>query len=236
LKELIEVGMPHLVYHGLDPVWLLKYIGHKHWKLIEHVRPINKDNQRLYASFFAAKIDFLNGQQSITEKSTIEVSSEIFKFNNLIYRSSHTVNDICITLDSIFVRKDKVAGLIKDEPAWSITDIPYTKDTFLEEHSELKRKLINVDFATAKELVFNPAVLFNGVKILYCANYLSLVLLSEWITYQSLLDPIKKIEIFWFKNISVGDKVYGTTSNSNNVFETVLISNNRAIGFCRIYR
>jgi hypothetical protein len=236
LKETIEVGMPHLVYHGLDPVWLLKYIGHKHWKLIEHVRPVNKDNQRLYASFFAAKIDFLNGQQSITEKSTLEIDSEVFKFNNLIYRTLHTVNDISITLDSIFVRKDEIAGLIKDEPAYSNIDIPYTKDTLLEEHSELKRSLLNLDTSAMNELTFNPAAFFNGVKILYCANYLNLALLSEWITYQSLLDPIKQIEIFWFKNISVGDKVYGITSNNKNVFETVLVSNHRAIGFCRIYR
>lgn len=228
--------MPHLVYHGLDPVWLLKYLGHKHWQLIDKVRPVNKDNQRLYASFFAAKIDFLNGQQSISEKSTMEIDSKVFKFNNLIYRTLHSVNDINVTLDSIFVRKDKTVGLIKDEPANSETDIPYTTTTFLEEHSELKRKLMTLDVTNANELVFNPAVLFNGVKILYCANYLSLALLNEWITYQSLLDPIKKIELFWFKNINVGDKVYGITQTSNGVFETVLVSNNRAIGFCRIYR
>lgn len=228
--------MPHLVYHGIDPVWLLKHLGHKHWQLINGVRPVNKDNQRLYASFFAAKINFLNGQQSITEKSTLEIDSEVFKFNNLIYRTLHSVNDISATMDSIFVRKDSAVGLIKDEPANSETDIPYTKKTFLEEHSELKRKLMHVDTTTAKELVFNPAVLFNGVKILYCANYLSLALLSEWITYQTLLDPIKQLEIFWFKNIDAGDKVYGITTDNSNVFETILISNNRAIGFCRIYR
>lgn len=229
--------MPHLVYHGIDPIWLLKYLGHKHWQLINHVRPINKDNQRLYASFFAAKINFLNGQQSVTEKSTMAIESEIFKFNNLIYRSLHTVNDITVTLDSIFVRKDKVlGGLVKDEPAQVSTNIPPTENTFLEEHSFLKRKLTNLDTTLANELVFNPAVLFNGVKILYCANYLGLVLLNEWITYRKLLDPIKQIEIFWFKNINPEDKIFGITTYVNDAFETVLISNNRAIGFCRIYR
>jgi len=236
LKEIIEIGMPHLVYHGIDPVWLLKHLGHKHWQLIDHVQPVNKNNQRLYASFFAAKIKFLSGQQSITEKGTMTIDSEIFKFNNLIYRSKHSVNDIEVVLDSIFVRKDKEAGLIKDEPAQSNSNILYTEDTLLEQHGILKRKLTSIDTTLANELVFNPAVLFNGVKILYCANYLSLALLSEWMTYQRLLNPIKQIEIFWFKNINVGDKVYGISSNVDSIFETVLVSNSRAIGFCRIYR
>ena len=138
--------MPHLTYHGIDPIWLLKTLGDNHWNLLKHINPLNKDDQRLYASFFAAELDFNKGQDCFKENEDISIESKIFKFNNLIYRSIHTVktseNNVSVVLDTIFVKKDITTGiLIKDEPEKPTTVISSVNSTFLEENRRIKREL-----------------------------------------------------------------------------------------------
>ena len=61
-------------------------------------------------------------------------------------------------------------------------------------------------------------------------------MLNEWITFKKILNPIKKINIYWFKNIEVNDKVYGLTTQKNNEFETILSANKKPISFIKITR
>lgn len=239
----IKLGMPHLTYNGLDAIWLAKTLGDNHWNLLKDIKPFNVDNQRLYASFFACEINFNHGQNQFAENDILNIDSKIFKFNNLIYRSSHTFsvekNSAYATFDSIFVKKDMTTGvLIKDEPANPGKIIDIVDETFLEEHKKIKRELALSanDFTQFNELNFSPESYFNGVKILYCANYIQLALLNEFLTFKTILNPIKKLKVYWFKNIEKEDKVYGKTIQKDNTYETILIANNKPIAFIITHR
>lgn len=237
MKKNIALGMPHLNYNGLDPIWLAKTTGDHHWRLLKDINRFNQGNERLYASFFAVDIDFNKGQDKFKEDDNISIDSKIFKFNNLIYRSSHMIsnenNMAQVTMDSVFVKKDISSGvLVKDEPISAAMHIDKVDAVFLDEHKKLKKQLVNLNERDFNHLIFSPETYFNGVKILYCANYFNLVLLNEFVTYGKILDPLKKIKIFFFKNIAVDDKVYGRTVQTEDGYETVLMSNNKAIAYC----
>jgi probable biosynthetic protein (TIGR04098 family) len=238
----IKLGMPHLTYNGLDPVWLSKTLGDNHWNLLRDITPFNLENQRLYASFFAFEINFNHGQHAFFENDILDVHSKIFKFNSSIYRSVHTFgvedNSAAATFDSVFVKKDMLSGaLIKDEPAVSNTkSIDTVDETFLEEHSRLKKCLSQMDVSDLKELNFTPESYFNGVKILYCANYIQLALLSEFMTYKKIPQPIKKIKGYWFKNIEWNSQVFGNTTCVNGHYETILVCKDKPIAFFTITR
>ena len=240
MKQHIKIGMPHLIYNGLDPVWLLKHIGNNHWALLNDSTSFYKDNQRLYASFFAIELDFNKGQQHFAENDQLTIQSEIFKFNSMIHRSMHTIsvdnNSATATLDSIFVKKNLSTGeLVREEPI-SLKGMDSIDQTFLYEHKKLKKSLSLNKQDSFNLLQFNPESYFNGVKILYCANYLNLVFLSEYAVFKKIQDPIKKIKLYFFKNISENDQVYGLTNCVDRVFETTLIADNRPLGFCRVER
>jgi hypothetical protein len=182
------------------------------------------------------KHNLFNDETLVAENDILKVDSKIFKFNNLIYRSSHTFsvkqNSASATFDSIFVKKDTQTGvLVKDEPANPGKLIDTVDETFLEEHKKIKRQLSTINYADFNELVFTPETYFNGVKILYCANYMQLAMLNEFLTFKEILNPIKKLKVYWFKNIEKEDKVYGRTLQKDNVYETILISNNKPIAF-----
>jgi probable biosynthetic protein (TIGR04098 family) len=238
----IKLGMPHLTYNGLDPVWLSKTLGDNHWNLLKDVKSFNANNQRLYASFFAFEINFNQGQNLFVENDTLDIQSKIFKFNNLIYRSVHTFgvenNSATATFDSVFVKKDMISGsLVKDEPAVSNSKIiDVVDETFLEEHSKIKKQLTSIDVADLKELHFSPETYFNGVRILYCANYIQLALLSEFMTYKKIPQPIKKIKGYWFKNIQWNSQVFGNTVKRNDTYETILICEDKPIAFFTVAR
>jgi probable biosynthetic protein (TIGR04098 family) len=237
MKKNIVLGMPHLNYNGLDPIWLVKTLGDNHWHLLKDIKRFNQGNERLYASFFACEINFNKGQSSFKEDDTLAIDSKIFKFNNLIYRSMHLAStdtsSAQIVMDSIFVKKDTTTGsLVKDEPVSIAKNIDSVDSVFLDEHKKLKKSLVNLNISDFNELVFSPETYFNGVKILYFANYFNLVLLNEYITYNKILDPIKKMKVFFFKNISESDKVYGRTVKTDAGYETILMANNKPIAFC----
>ena len=237
MKQKIKVGMPHLNYNGLDPVWLLKTSGDGHWSMLKNIKSFNENNQRLYASFFACEIDYNKGQDNFVENEEISLESKIFKFNNQIYRSVHSVignqNVATLTMDSIFVKKDMTSGaLVKDEPVNSDNNIQTVNTVFLEEHKKMKKELATLNIEKFNKLAFSPEMYFNGVKILYFANYINLSLLNEYVTFGKILNPIKKVKVFFFKNISEDDVVYGYTKNINNEYHTILMCNNKPISLC----
>jgi probable biosynthetic protein (TIGR04098 family) len=237
----IKLGMPHLSYNGIDPVWLFKELGGNHWDLLSESVSFYNESQRLYASFFGVELDFNKGQDHFKENDQLSIKSKIFKFNSQIYRSIHSIsvdnNSAIARLDSIFVKKDIVSGsLIRDEPSQIHKNIDSIDHTFLEEHKQIKKKLSGFDKDNFNLLPFSPESYFNGVKILYCANYLNLVLLNEYLTFKKIQQPIKKINLYFFKNIAETDQVFGSTTQINNIYETILVANNKPIGFCKIER
>lgn len=239
---IFEIGMPHLNYNGLDPVWLAKTITENHWNFLKPISSINENNQRLYASVFAFEIDFGEGQDFFKEFDDAEIRSKIYKFNNQIYRSTHTItctgNTANAIVDTIFVKKDLTSGtLVRDIPVKNNGNFEKTDNTFLTEHKELKKlySVINNN-DEYNELSFSPEAYFNGVKILYFANYLNLIYLNEYHTFNQILDPIKKLKIFFFSNINTGDKVYGFSSRKNSTYETILKSDKGIMAYCTITR
>lgn len=239
---IFEIGMPHLNYNGLDPVWLSKTLAEKHWGFLKNISSINEKNQRLYASVFALEIDFGEGQNSFKEFDEGEIISKIYKFNNQIYRSKHAIcctgNTANAIVDTIFVKKDLNSNiLIRDNPIGSSAAYEETKEIFIGEHKEIKKQFQELEkIGDFKELPFNPESYFNGVKILYFANYINLVYLSEYLTFQNILNPIKKMKIFFYGNINPGDKMYGHTRKIGNNYETILKSENEIKSYCLIMR
>jgi len=237
-----EIGMPHLNYNGLDPVWLSKTLAENHWAFLKKISTINEQNQRLYASVFALEIDFGEGQDSFKEFDNAEIISKIYKFNNQIYRSKHAIcctgNTANAIVDTIFVKKDLNSNiLIRDTPLQNSTVFENTSITFSSEHKEIKKKYIDIqNKEDYKDLLFSPEAYFNGVRILYFANYINLVYLSEHLTFNKIQSSIKKIKIFFFSNITPEDKIYGLTIKKNNIYETVLRSDERIIAHCLITR
>lgn len=237
-----ELGMPHLNYNGLDPVWLAKTLTEIHWTNLKDISSVNDQNQRLYASIIAFRVDFDKGQDQYKEFAKIEIDDDIYKFNNQIYRSVFDIfsgtNSAIAMLDSIFVKKDLTSNtLVRDTPIRSNKHFETVDTINLEEHKELKKKYsVITNKEDYKELPFSPEAYFNGVKILYFANYINLVYLSEYLTFNKILDPLKKIEIFFFKNIQPGDKVYGHTQQKGNEYETVLISDDKIMSYCKFTR
>lgn len=237
-----EIGMPHLNYNGLDPVWLSKTLAENHWAFLKNVSSINDQNQRLYASVFALEIDFGEGQDSFKEFDDAEIMSKIYKFNNQIYRSKHAVcctgNTANAVIDTIFVKKDLNSNiLIRDNPIGSSANYDETTEIFIGEHKQIKKQLQEFEkISDFKELPFNPESYFNGVKILYFANYINLVYLSEYLVFQNILNPIKKVKIFFYGNINPGDKMYGYTRKKDNNYETILKSDNGIKSYCLIIR
>jgi probable biosynthetic protein (TIGR04098 family) len=243
MKSKLKIGMPHLTYNGLDPIWLLKTLGDNHWNMLTEVSKVNIHNQRLYASFFACEIDFNKGQDAFLENAELSINSKIFKFNSQIYRSMHIasveINSATVVMDSIFVKKDIQSGaLVKDEPVLNnnVLSMDSVNSVFLDEHKKIKKKLTKLKIENFNTLTFSPETWFNGVKILYFANYLNLVLLNEYQTVNCIQQPIKKIKIFFFKNISINDKVFGHTIPTSVGNETILISNGKPICYCLVVR
>lgn len=239
----LKLGMPHLNYHGLDQIWLAKTIGHTHWEMLSNGPAKTKDNERLYASFFCVKLDFNQGQHLYKEGDEVSFDSTIFKFNNQIYRTMHTIsngeNVTTAILESIFVKKDLTSNaLVRDDPdAANINDIAKIDKVFIDEHKKLKKELRNGEITESLvELPFSPETYFNAVKILYCANYLNLVAQCEYQCIPKLKDPIKDLTIYYFANIEVGDKVYGITTVEGSTYTTKLYANNKAIAVCTINR
>ena len=242
MKSNIKLGMPHLTYNGLDPVWLAKHLGDCHWNILSKGPALNANNERLYASFFCWSLDFNQGQDHYTEGDQLEINSQLFKFNNQVYRSMHTLsngeNFSTGIFDSIFVKKDMDnQKLVRDDPSYNVNDISKIDTVFLEEHKKIKVQLRQeTEFNSYKELQFNPESMFNAVKILYFANYLNLVFQSEWLHYPELKGPIKTIKTYYFANIEPDDCVSGLTTIIGNTSTTKLISGNKALSLCVITR
>lgn len=237
-----EIGMPHLNYNGIDPVWLSKTLAEHHWSFLKPISSTNEKNQRLYASVFALEIDFGEGQNTFKEFDDCEIKSRIYKFNNQIYRSTHTVtctgNTANAIVDTIFVKKDLTSGtLVRDMPIESEAEFRKTNTVFSAEHKEIKKKFLEIkNKDDYRELAFSREAYFNGVKILYFANYLNLVYLSESLTFNQILNPIKKIKMFFFSNINVDDKVYGLSTRKDTTYETILRSDQGIMSYCSITR
>lgn len=242
MKSTVKLGMPHLTYNGLDPVWLAKQLGDNHWNMLSKGPALNSANERLYASFFCWSIDFNQGQHCYCEGDQLDINSQLFKFNNQVYRSVHTLsngeNFSTGTFDSIFVKKDMAnQKLVRDDPSYNVNDIGKIDTVFLEEHKKIKLQLRSeTEFNSYRNLQFNPESMFNAVKILYCANYLNLVFQSEWLHYAEIKQPIKSIKTYYFANIEPGDPVSGLTVIDGTTSTTKLISGNKVLSLCIITR
>jgi probable biosynthetic protein (TIGR04098 family) len=238
----LQLGMPHLNYHGLDQVWLLKHLGDKHWSMLSKNPAVSTNNERLYASFFCCHVNFNKGQHCYSEFDTIEIDSKLFKFNNQIYRSVHDIynskNLTTVILESVFVKKNMITNkLIRDDPSNEMNKVDRIDKVFLEEHKRLKLEFKKS--AVTKQLVklqFNPETFFNSVKILYFANYLNLVAQCEFLFFPKLKESIKEITIYFFSNIEFSDTVYGVTHLENDIYTTTLVANDKVIAHAIIKR
>ncbi len=239
MKQNFILGMPHLNYNGIDPIWLVKTLGDSHWNLLKEIKSINAGSERLYASFFTIQLLFSENQASFKEQDQIDISSKILKFNSSVYRSEHLITnsftECNVIMDTIFVKKNSDGLLVRDEPLTEI-EVEHTEEISLTEHRNMKRDNLNFDQDHFNLLSFSPETYFNGVKILYCANYFNLIFLNEYITFQKIPSPIKKIKMFFFGNISPGDRVYGKSVEIDDHIKTILVSNDKLIGTCLTWR
>ena len=235
----IKLGMPNLNFNGLDETWLLKFCGSVHWELLHTEVNVYGEEERFYASFFHIQVDFDINQHQYQENSKLTINSELFKYNDKIYRSIHKFGKSIVTMDTIFVKKTSNGSLTKYKPMQTETKCRELLDIGIGEHQDKKRKVLTESSTASQgnQLIFPPANLFNGVKILYCANYLFLVSLSEFVQHKKLFAPIRSINISYYGNMQTTDVLYGkTVLLDNEATVTVLTVNNTPIAHCEITR
>jgi len=231
--------MPNLNYNGLDETWLLKFCGSIHWDLLHTEVNVYDEAERFYASFFHIQVDFELSQNQYKENSKLTINSELFKYNDKIYRSIHKFGKSVVIMDTIFVKKTSNGSLTKYKPKQTDTKCRELLDIGMEEHQAGKRKVLMESSMASQgnQLIFPPVNLFNGVKILYCANYLFLVSLSEFVQHKKLFAPIKSINISYYGNMQTTDILYGKTALlDDDSTVTVLTVNNTPIAHCEITR
>lgn len=237
----IKLGMPNLNYNGLDETWLLKFCGNVHWDLLHTEVDVYGEKERFYASFFHIEVNFETSQNQYKENDIIKIKSELFKYNDKIYRSIHKFGKSNVIMDTIFVKKTDSGTLKKYRPKHTKTLCKEITEIGISEHQDKKREIFEkgTTWGQGTKLVFPPANLFNGVKILYCANYLYLVSLSEYTAHQKMFDPIKTLNISYYGNMLPSDALYGktilSTEESQNT-ETTLFVNHTPIAYCEIRR
>ena len=240
VKNKIKLGMPNLTYYGLDESWLFKFCGNIHWDLLHEIIDVWADGERFYASFFHMQLKFDNNQNSFKENDVIHFDSELFRYNDKIYRTVHKFDGGTLTMDTIFVKKQEQGSLVKYKPK-EINDSTCKQiDNIGIVDHQIKKKqlLVNPLYDVGNLLSFPPSSLFNGVKILYCANYLFLVSLSEFVQFNKILGPIKEINISYYGNMSISDNLYGQSVllEDEKSTETILSVNYRPIAYCEITR
>ena len=240
VQNKIKLGMPNLTYYGLDESWLFKFCGNIHWDLLHEKIDVWGEGERFYASFFHAQLEFADSQTSFKENDIICIDSELHRYNDKIYRSVHKFNGGTLCMDTIFVKKQEQGSLVKYKPNQSNgKNCKQIDDIGIIEHQAKKKQLLSKSLdVTGNLLSFPPSSLFNGVKILYCANYLFLVSLSEFIECNKLLEPIKGINISYYGNMSISDQLFGKTlvAEDGKSTETILSVNHIPIAYCEITR
>lgn len=209
----MKLGMPQLNYNGLDEIWLLKELGDIHWEKLGKLTDMYTAEDRYYASFFNVNLKFK--QESYKEGKNFTIKSDIFKWNNKIYRSTHKFGKSTATLDSIFVKKHK-GGLIKHDSnstnyCGTIEDINIGQHLFWKKYCKKYHDHKTHNEQVKMVLPLNPLLMFNGVKILYFANYVFLAQMAEWQSDNKLRTPIREIQVDMFGNIDVNNKVYAST-------------------------
>jgi len=207
------LGMPQLNYNGLDEIWLLKTLGDIHWNKLGKVTDMFTAEDRYYASFFNVNIKF--EQESYEEGNKFDIESKLEKWNKKIYRSTHKFGKGTATLDSIFVKKHK-GGLAKHDSnstnyCDTIKNININQHLFWKKYCKNYHKHDSHNIPHKMVLPFNPILMFNGVKILYFANYVFLAQMAEWESDNTIRTPIREIQADMFGNIDVNDKVYAST-------------------------
>lgn len=231
--------MPNLNFNGLDETWLLKFCGSVHWDLLHKEVDVYSEEERFYASFFHIQVYFETDQSQYKENDELKIKSELFKYNDKIYRSIHKFGKSSVIMDTIFVKKATEGSLTKYKPKHTETLCQEITDIGIGEHQDKKRRVLTegVTFGVGNKLLFPPSNLFNGVKILYCANYLFLVSLSEFVQHKKMFSPIKSINISYYGNMMTTDNLYGkTVLLDNDSTETILTVRNSPIAHCEIRR
>lgn len=235
----ITLGMPELNYNGLDEVWVLKHCGNIHWDLLKKKVDMYSICGRFYASFFHVSLRFETDQSAFTEQQVISIESELTRYSTKIYRSVHKFNGCVLIMDTMFVKKDDTGALTKYTPIAEIAGCKRVSDIGLKQYHS--KKLIAMSSSEKHQgnlLVYPPSTVFNGVKLLYFANYLYLSLLSEFVQHKMPSTPIKMLDIYYYGNMSYTDSLYGrSVLHDDDISATTYLSiNNIPISQCEIYR
>ncbi|HLA35175.1 MAG TPA: hypothetical protein VJ001_09970 [Rhodocyclaceae bacterium] len=242
MKSTIKLGIPHLNYNGLDCVWFFKELAHKHWMLLGEAKNMRENAQRLYASIYAAEVEFAGDQSQVEEDDVIEISHRLYRIANHVFRSVHILSKAgetfaTFTLDSIFLKKSADKKLVRAENIERLeVGEPLHDIDVLDQHKQVKRALRGQAFDNLLHLPFSPAEYFNCIKVLYFANYLHLVSLCEFLSFDCVMPPIKRLTIYYFGNMQITDKMYGRSLQHGEHTTTTLVVNDLPVCLAKIAR
>lgn len=234
IQNTLRLGMPHLNSQGLDEVWLLKFLGDIHWKILDQKLGLSGERQ-FYASFFDIKIEFEHDQSSFKEFQTFQVDSSLTQLNSKIYKSYHKFHGCTASLTSIFITVDQQGKVQKYQTPAHGTDHRDLRD-LIDEFRTKKKNTKYID-TECKDIVFPVKMLFNNANILYFANYLFLIGQSEMIFNVQADRPVKSLKISYFKNMLQSDSVR-SYSELSGVYrtKTCLFVNSEPMCHCEIVR
>lgn len=218
------LGMPQLNFNGLDEIWLMKELGNTHWELLGEVTDMYSTNIR--PVFVDVLFEFDQG--SYNERDEITIDSSLFKIDHSTYVSFHNFGEANVKLISKFPGSElDVPNQIK--PIAVIDDSLYE---YREQRRLLKTEIFDDSFSLVKPEL-NPINVFNRRGALYCAEYIRISNMCNWLVNKGKLDsPIKKIRMMYFANMNPYDVIYGAIRRN----EMALIVDNKPISWCEVER
>jgi len=235
-KQTLQLGMPNLNSRGLDEIWLLKFLGDMHWKMLDQILEPSGPRS-FYASFFDIQINFSDSQAAFEEFQTFEINSSLKKLNNKIYTSYHEFHGATATMSSIFITVDQQGQVQK-----------YTNSEWCEPDTALKTCIDSfkttkksMSYTNAKsqcnKIVLPFRLLFNNANILYFANYMLLVAQSEMLDSIDTVRPIRSLRISYFKNMVPSDSIEAYSKLTDESLSTTQIFvNSEPMWLCEILR
>ena len=225
----IVIGLPELCPNGMSENWLLRHCGAIHWARLADalgVRPeqvLDKDGDRLYASFFRVSLDGLLTQ--FAEGDEIELDCELRRLSPLRYKSEHTIRNLSrggclrVTMCSTFVKRRSVSDnvhLIFSEP---ITSAQCMEKGDCAE-ARLCREAATQSRGSEQGNIFcydpSPLTDFNGVGLFYFAQYQSALDSAEWQMHRRaelVYCGTMHRTISYFGNLNMGDRLKICFSN-----------------------
>ncbi len=228
LRSTLKLGMPQLGFTGLSDAWLLQFLGHLHWQMIEaSVNQASSEwadgaGQRLYASFVAIEVQgavLAAGR----EGDVLHCESRLERLGVALYHSEHKLSlgiatslSATAQLCTVFVRRARVGDnhsfqKASDGPTVARGPVPSRRrPALLEAYHHYRSRLGAEPARETQTFPVVPLEDFNGAGMVYFANFARYVDRADWLVAGADASRpwrLHRRRIFCYGNLNIGDSV-----------------------------